>query len=489
MSARRGRVLLTTLAVATACWLAGEPVERSLQAQAPRDRPNIVLFFADDWSWPHAGAYGDPIVRTPSIDRLAREGALFTHAFTAAPSCTASRGALLTGRASHSLAEGANLWSTLPSRFATYPEILERAGYDVGVTRKGWGPGNPAAGGRPRNPAGSSFAGFEEFMAARDPAKPFAFWFGSQDPHRPYEPGSGARAGLNAAGVVVPPFLPDTPEVRNDILDYYFEVERFDREVGEIVERLRAAGLLDRTLVVVSGDNGMPFPRAKANVYDAGTREPLLVRWPGVVPAGQVIDGFVSLTDLAPTFLEAAGLPVPGDMHGRSWLPLFRGEAQAGRDRAFIGRERHAHVREGNLSYPMRAVRTADWLYIRNLRPDRWPAGDPELVRSVGPFGDIDGGPAKDVLLNGRTDPQIGRFFELATAKRPAEELYDVRADPGQLTNLADRPEHAAAKRALRASLDEWMRETEDPRAATDDDRFDRYEYFGGPAGRGGATK
>jgi arylsulfatase A-like enzyme len=386
----------------------------------------------------------------------------------------------------HALGEGANLWSTLPSTYPTYPDRLEQAGYVVGFTRKGWGPGDVTAGGRTRNPAGDQFASFDAFMARRDPGKPFVFWFGSQDPHRPYDRGAGDRAGLDASAVVVPPFLPDTPEVRGDILDYYSEVERFDREAGDIVERLRSAGLLDRTLVVISGDNGMPFPRAKANVYDAGTRQPLAVRWPGVVRAGRVIDEFVTLTDLAPTFLEAAGLPLPRDLEGRSWLPLLRGRAQPGRDRVFLERERHAWVRRDNLSYPMRAIRTKDFLYIRNLRPDRWPAGDPELIYSVGPFGDIDGGPSKDVLLAGRTDPRIERFFNLATAKRPAEELYDVRADPGQLTNLADRPAYAGTRRALRASLDRWMRETGDPRAAADDDRFDRFRYFG-PAepGRG----
>jgi arylsulfatase A-like enzyme len=422
------------------------------------------------------------VVRTPSFDRIAREGALFTHAFSAAPSCTASRGALLTGRAVHGLDEGGNLHSALPTKFPVYPDLLEQAGYVVGFTRKGWGPGDLKTVGRTRNPAGVQFPSFDDFLSKLPAGRPFAFWFGSQDPHRPYTAGSGAKAGLRAADVVVPPHLPDTPEVRDDLLDYYAEVERFDREVGEILRALEARQMLDSTLVVMTGDNGMPFPRSKANVYDAGSRQPLAVRWPGRIPAGQVRDEFVALTDLAPTFLEAAGLPVPAGVHGRSWLGLFAGQTQPGRDRAFIERERHAHVRAGNLSYPMRAVRTAEFLYIRNLRPDRWPAGDPDLVFSVGPFGDIDGGPTTAVLLSRRNDPAIRRFFELATAKRPAVELYDLGADPGQITNVAGQPRYADAERALGASLDRWMRETGDPRATSDDDRWDEYRYFGAPA-------
>ncbi len=453
--------------------------DSSSPPQAPTARPNILFLLADDWGWPHAGAYGDRVVRTPTFDRIAREGALFTHAFSAAPSCTPSRASLLTGRAVHALEEGGNLWSVLPAKFAVYPDLLEQAGYAVGFTRKGWGPGDLQTVGRTRNPAGPQFANFDQFLAKVPAGQPFVFWFGSQDPHRAYALGSGARSGLRAEDVAVPPYLPDTSEVRNDMLDYYFEVERFDREVGEILKRLEDRQLLDQTLVVMTGDNGMPFPRAKANVYDGGSRQPLAVRWPGHVRAGRVVDEFVVLTDLAPTFLEAAGLPSRPDMDGRSWIGLLQGQSQPARDRVFLERERHANVRRGDLSYPMRAVRTRDSLYIRNLRPDRWPAGDPEAYVAVGPFGDIDDGPTKQLLMSRRDDPAIGRHFELAMGKRPAEELYDLRADPGQVNNVVDQPRYAETRRALRQSLDQWMKETGDPRATSDDDRWDRYRYFG----------
>ena len=453
-----------------------------LNAQTPPKQPNILLAIADDWSWPHAGAYGDPTVKTPNFDRTAREGVLFTRAFAAAPSCTPSRAALLTGRSPHQLEEGGVLHGFLPERFPVYTDLLEQAGYYVGYTRKGWGPGRFEPGGRTRNPAGQQFSDFETFLRGRPAGRPFAFWFGSQDPHRPYEDGSGAASGIDLASIRVPAFLPDTLEVRRDLADYFFEVQRFDREVGEIVERLRALGELDNTLIVITADNGMPFPRAKANVYDAGARVPFAMRWPGRTKTGLVSNAFISLSDLAPTFLEAAGLKPPATMSARSILGLAAGRDVQGRDRIFLERERHAHVRSGNLSYPVRAVRTDDWLYIRNFRPDRWPAGDPEMVFSVGPYGDIDGGLSKTLLLERRDDPAIARFFALATAKRPAEELYDLQADPGQLINVAAEPKHGATKARLRRTLDEWMRTTGDPRATTDDDRWDRYPYYGQPA-------
>jgi arylsulfatase A-like enzyme len=442
--------------------------------------PNILVIIADDWSFPHAGAYGDNVVRTPTFDRIAREGVLFRRAYAAAPSCTPSRASLLTGRAPHELAEGGNLWGTLPARFAVYPDLLERAGYTVGHTRKGWGPGNFETGGRTRNPAGPQFASFDAFYAQAPKDKPFCFWFGSTDPHRPYDKDSGAAGGLKPEQVVVPSFLPDTPQVRNDILDYYLEVERLDREAGAILRTLEQAGQLDNTLVVFTSDNGMPFPRAKANLYDGGTHVPLAVRLPGRVKAGQQRDDFVVLTDLAPTILEAAGL-TPPPMTGRSLMPLLAASRQPNRGQVFVERERHAQVRRGDLSYPARAVRTDRFLYIRNFRPDRWPAGDPEMYFAVGPFGDIDGGPSKDLLLERRGDPAIARFFALATAKRPAEELYDLRADPGQLENVAGTPQYARDKAALKATLEKWMRDTQDPRLSQDDDRWDKYPYYGNP--------
>lgn len=465
------------------------PAEKRAPKAPP---PNILLVIADDWSFPHAGIYGDPVVKTPHFDRIAREGVLFTNAYCATPSCTPSRAALLTGQYPHRLQEGASLHGFLPRKFPNYTSLLDSAGYAVGMERKGWGPGNHEAGGYAHNPAGKAYPSFREFFASVPAGKPFCFWFGSQDPHRAYEKGTGQKSGMDPAKVRVPGWLPDTPEVRRDILDYYFEIERLDRDLGDMLQILENAGQLDNTLIVVTSDNGMPFPRAKANLYDSGTRMPLAIRWKGKIPGKRVVDAFVNLVDLAPTFLEAAGRQVPKDMSGASLLPLLTGKGKyEERKMVFTERERHAYVRKDNLGYPSRAVRTEDFLYIRNFRPDRWPGGDPEHVFSVGTFGDTDASPTKEVVLHNRNlrpnPPEGGNetptrsFFELAYGKRPATELYDLAADPFQLNNLAQDPKYSKKLKELDRALTGWMTQTDDPRATSDDDRWDQYPYYGSP--------
>lgn len=444
-------------------------------------KPNVLFVIADDWSFPHAGAYGDKVVRTPHIDAMARDGATFINAFAASPSCTPSRAAILTGRFPHALEQGASLWGSLPEKFANYATILQEAGYHVGISGKGWGPGNFKAGGYDHNPAGKTYEDFEVFLEDRREGKPFSFWFGSQNPHRPYEKGSGSSSGLDAQRVSVPAWLPDTPEVRNDILDYYFEVEQFDRQLGALLDLLKSSGEYDNTLIIITGDNGMPFPRAKANVYDAGARIPLIMHMPGMISSMKV-DHLVSLTDIAPTILELAGQAIPEEMTGESLWPLLRKEKVENRDAVFIERERHANVRDPELGYPVRAVRTHDYLYIRNYEPTRWPAGDPELYHSVGTFGDVDASPSKEVILNNRDKPSIAPFFQRAFEKRPAEELYVLRKDPHQLHNLASDPKYAEILAHLKKQLDDWQRSTGDPRATDQGDVFDRYPYYGPPA-------
>ncbi len=316
------------------------------QDAGTRPRPNILLCIADDWSWPHASIADDPVVRTPAFDRVAREGVLFENAFVTAPSCTPSRGSILTGQWHWRLAEGGNLWSALPARFPVYPDLLEKAGYYVGVTRKGWGPGRVEPGGRTRNPAGRSYKDFKTFLEARPQGAPFCFWFGSTDPHRPYEQGAGVRSGMKPQDVRVPACLPDDETVRSDMCDYYWEAQRFDREVSELLGLLEANGDLDNTLVAVTGDNGLPFPRCKSNLYDLGTHVPLAVRWPVRVPGGRIVKDFVSLQDLAPTFIEAASLTPPSEMTGHSLIGILTsdrsGRVESERDHVLTGKERHA---------------------------------------------------------------------------------------------------------------------------------------------------
>ena len=447
---------------------------------APRrakGRPNILFAISDDQSWVHTGATGDPVVKTPAFDRVAEEGVLFTHAFCSSPSCTPSRGAVLTGQDFWRLDEGGNLWSTLSAEFPVYPDLLAEGGYHVGHIRKGWGPGSVEPGGRQVNAAGRQFKSFPDFLAASPPDRPFCFWFGSTDPHRPYEAGSGVASGKMIEDVCVPPFLADAPEVRSDILDYFVETERYDRDVGEMMALLEANGQLDNTIVVVTSDNGMPFPRAKANLYDYGTRMPLAIRWPAAAPGGRVLDDFVSFADFAPTFLQAAGLTPPEEMTGRSLVGLLAsgkaGRVEPERDSVITGRERHAWCRAGGLGYPIRALRTYDFLYIRNFLPDRWPAGDPPT------FGDCDGGPTKAYMLENREREDITRLAELAFGKRPAEELYHLVEDPAQTDNVADEPEYAAEKGKLRADLERHLTERNDPRLIGGAEIWDACEYYG----------
>lgn len=426
-------------------------------------RPNFLFAISDDQSFAHTGAAGDPVVRTPTFDRIAAEGVHFSHAFCHSPSCTPSRGAILTGQECYRLEEGVNLWSSLPAKFQTYPDLLEAAGYHVGYTRKGWGPGSLEASGRSRNPAGPRFDAFRAFHAALPEGAPFSFWFGSTDPHRGYEKGSGLASGLRLDDVRVPDFLPDVPEVRSDLLDYYFEIQRFDRQLGEIVAFLEERDQLANTVVIVTSDNGMPFPRAKADLYDFGSRVPLAVRWPERVPPGRVVTDFVSLVDVAPTILEAAGLQALPEMTGRSFLDVLesgnQGRVDPARDHVILARERHTPWRAGRVGYPMRGIRTDEYLYIRNLEPDRWPAGDPPI------FGEVDPSPTKDFVRDGKDTAEFGAYFQAAFAKRPPEELYDIALGPSQMSNAAASDALATVKGDLSARLDERLLSTSDPRA------------------------
>ncbi|HIJ52089.1 MAG TPA: sulfatase [Planctomycetes bacterium] len=474
---------------------------QQLRGGAAGKRPNILFCLADDWSWPHAGIAGDKVVKTPAFDRVAREGVLFKNAYVSAPSCTPSRGAIVTGQWHWRLEEGGNLWSTLPAKFKVYPDLLEQAGYHIGFTRKGWAPGRDGPGGRKRNPAGPQYKNFQQFLKDRPKGEPFCFWFGSYDPHRGYKWKSGVNSGMKLEDVEVPACLPDSEEVRTDICDYFWEVQRFDREVGELLKVLEENGELENTLVVISGDNGMPFPRCKSNLYDLGTNVPLAVRWPARVKGDRVVEDFISLSDLAPTFLEAAGLkPTPG-MTAKSFLNVLTsaksGRVDPKRDHVLTGKERHVPCQQtGMAGYPMRAIRTHDFLYIRNFKPDRWPAGAPKgydqptkivVSRPLGThygYADVNAAPAKSYMLKYRDDPKVKKLFELGFGKRPAEELYDLRKDPAELNNVADRPEYAKVKSKLADDLMAELKVTKDPRVLGKGDAFDKYPYYGAMPGR-----
>jgi uncharacterized sulfatase len=467
---------------------------RAGEATATTRRPNILFAISDDQSWAHAGAYGCKTVNTPAFDRVAREGVLFTNAFAAAPQCSPNRASILTGRHIWQNEEAGTHASNFPRKLIVYTDLLEAAGYFVGYTGKPWGPGNWQVTGWPRNPAGPAFnkrgikdkpvkginktdyaANFKDFLAQKPKDKPFCFWYGGHEPHRDYEKGAGLNAGKKLEDVVVPPFLPDVPEIRSDILDYCNEIDWFDNQLAQMLRLLEEAGELDNTIVVVTSDNGMSFPNSKANMHEYGIHMPLAIRWPGGMKGGRVVDDLISFVDFAPTFLEAAGLTIPATMTGKSFLDVLTsgksGKVDPMRDKIFSGRERHTHARPDNVGYPSRVIRTDDYLYVLNLKPDRWPVGDPEG------YADIDNGPSKTYMMANRTADNVRPLFHLAFEKRPAEELYDIKKDPGCLKNLADLPEYAAEKKKLRAKLERTLTEQKDLRMSGSE-IFDSYPRY-----------
>lgn len=469
----------------------------SQQMVQTRRKPNILLAISDDQSWPHAGAYGCDQVRTPAFDRIAENGVLFTNAFCAASQCSVSRATLLTGRNPWQLKEAGTQGSLFPAEFPVYTELLAAEGYHVGHTGKPWAPGNWRASGRELNPAGKAYnnrtlkpptseisdtdyaANFADFLKDRPDGVPFCFWFGCHEPHRNYEPGSGLRSGKKLEDAEVPPFYPDNEMVRSDLLDYYLEIEWFDRQLGRIIDLIERAGELENTLIVVTSDNGMPFPRTKATLYEDGTRMPFAVQWPARIPGSRNIDDLISFIDVAPTFLEAAGLEPLPEMTGRSLLPMLlsnqSGMLDPQRNFVLMGKERHNHARAENVGYPIRAIRTRQYLYLRNLKPQRWPMGDPPgyfcHTKMVNP--------TKAYILEHKDD-SARYHYRITYARRSQEELYDIRKDPHCLNNLADKPEFTETKARLWRLLRDRLIGQGDPRMLGYGDIFDSYPVFGG---------
>lgn len=471
-----------------------------ISLQVANARPNILFCISDDQSYQHTGANGDPVIKTPAFDRVADEGLRFTHAFCDAPTCGPSRSAILTGQSIWRLEEAGNIHSTLPAKFATYTNELRKGGYKVGATGKAWSPGRLEPGGRTENPAGllyegktidppfrmmrnTNYAGnFEDFMAEVDGDEPFCFWLGTSEPHRSYEAGSGLKTGKDLSKIVVPAVFPDNEIVRSDIADYLVEIEHFDTMVGRAIATLEERGMLDNTIVVLTSDHGMPFPRAKASLYDLGSRIPLAIRWPeGIENPGRVVDSFVNLSDLAPTFLDAAGLKPPAMMSAQSLMDVFEGKKPKGREAAFIAMERHDGCRAGGKGYPCRAIRTADYMYIYNFEPTRWPSGspDPTVCARAIPFGEVDSSPTKTYMMDYSNRYGVAHLAELAFGMRPREELYDLKEDPEQMNNLAGAMGYEEVQKELRNRLRTHLADTKDPRIVGGKVDWDYYPYYG----------
>ena len=441
-------------------------------------KPNILFLLADDMSYPYASVYGEKNIKTPNIEQLAKHGVTFSNAFAASPSCTPSRAGILTGKYPHKLGEGVNLVGKLDVGIPTFVQILRSEGYFVGYERKGWGPGDFNKMGYSENPAGKEIT-FNNLLKQLDKDQPFFFWFGTNDPHRFFPFGAGKRNGINPDSIKVPGFLPNTSEIKNDLADYFHLIERFDSEIGELLNLLRNAGKLDNTIIVLTSDNGMPFPHAKANLYDHGSRVPLIISHFGnAVQQNIKNNSFVNLIDLMPSFLEFAGVKQVVDIDGMSLVPVVKGIKKSNREEVFLERERHCLCRLDNgmlAGYPMRALRDNNFLYIRNFRPNRSPGGDAEIPGTPSIYGDVDGGPSKALLIDNQNDPGINYYFKLAFDKRPAEELYDVKNDPFNLHNLINDQSHSATIIKMRAKLNDWMEKEKDPRRNGGGDEIDKY--------------
>jgi len=471
--------------------------------------PNILLAISDDQSYPHAGAYGFQAVKTPGFDRIAREGILFHNAFSSAPGCSPSRASLLTGKSIWELEDAGSHASKFPSKFITYPELLASSGYLVGYTGKGWGPGRWDLSGRHQNPAGKNYSeikleevpgfinpidyasNFEAFLKDRKKNQPFCFWYGATEPHRRYQTGIGKEKGIPVEKIVVPPFLPDVEEVRNDMADYLFEIQHFDEHLVRMIDLLEREGELDNTIILVTSDNGMPFPRAKANMYEYGFHIPFAIRWGNRIRPGRIVNDLISFTDIAPTFLEITGIEhpaMPGSgltMTGKSFYRILlsseSGLLETERKYIYGARERHSCSRWNNLSYPMRALRSHQYLYIKNFKPERWPAGAPvkfgDNLNLIEGYHDIDDFP-ENYLYTHRQDSLIKIYFDLAVAKRPMEELYDITRDPGCINNLADLNDNQEIVMEFRDKLYQRLMETRDPRALGYGDIWESYERY-----------
>jgi uncharacterized sulfatase len=493
-----------TTGLAAASLLAGffhAPAEAQLNTH-PVSRPNILFAISDDQSFPYTSAYGTKGLNTPGFDFVARSGVLFNNAFVAAPQSSPSRAAILTGKNIWQLEEAGTHSSYFPKKFTVFTDLLEQSGYLVGFTAKAWGPGNFEDAGWSRNPAGNAYnskksssvpasginrndysGNFTEFYSRKAEGQPFFFWYGSTEPHRTYEQGSGLRSGKKLSDALVPGFLPSDSVIMSDILDYYLEIEYFDSHLLKIIEFLREKGELENTVIVVTADNGMSFPAAKANLMDYGTHVPLAICWPERIKGGRVSDDLVSMTDLAPTFLEITGTENPVKMTGKSLAGILfntgSGISDPARKYVLTGRERHSHARPDNVGYPARAIRTARYLYIMNLKPERWPAGDPVPENSsLWPgFHDIDNGPSKSFILGNRSELPL--YFSLAYERRSEEQLYDMISDRACLKNLAAEPAFRKVKEQLRKTLLKELRKQGDPRILDGGDVFDSYPRFG----------
>ncbi|MDE7437748.1 MAG: sulfatase [Muribaculaceae bacterium] len=460
-----------------------------------KKRPNILFCVADDAG--HFSAYGHRWINTPNFDKVARQGVLFDNAFTCNSKSAPSRACMITGRNSWQLEEAANHWCNFPQKFVSFPEVLKKNGYVTGYTGKGWGPGIAVnADGSNRKLTGKAYnkirttpptpdispidysANFGQFLAERDPSKPFCFWYGAREPHRGYEYQSSLKAGKRVEDIdSVPSYWPDNDVVRTDMLDYALEVEHFDNHLGRILAQLDSIGELQNTIVIVTSDHGMPFPRVKGQDYYFSNHIPMAVMWGDELKnPGRRSDELISVIDFAPTLLEVAG--VDGEKYGmqpiegHSFMDVIKDNADKTIDRAvmMMGKERHDVGRPDDEGYPMRSMLKGKYLYIRNYEPSRWPAGDP-----VTGYMNIDGSPTKTEIIKARHNLSTKYFWDLSMGKRGEAELYDVSIDPLCMNNLIGKSEYKKIAEEMDSEMTARLKAQGDPRMEGKGDIFDKY--------------
>lgn len=414
-------------------------LNNTVNGQQTDKKPNIIFLFADDLGMPDLGAYGNTAINTPNLDRLAKEGILFTRAYVTSSQCSPSRASILTGRTPHSVG-ASRLHVDAQKEFPSIVQMLKNVGYYTGAYRKVH---------QTYIESQFDFKGDKDlnaFFKSRPTNKPFFLWFGSTDPHRPYQPGT-YEFQHDPQKVIVPDYLPDTKAVRKDLANYYNEIHRFDKECGEFLTLLDKYGLSENTIVVMSSDNGMPFPRAKASLYEVGINVPLIIKWPGKSKAGTVSKKLVSLMDLTSTWLEAAGLPVPSELEGVSLVPILKGNISKKRDYIFSERNWHDNWD------PMRAVVGTQYKLIQNYRPELPMLNT--LDRLYSPTWK-----EFEALKNkGQLNTKLQWYF---APTKPEIEFYDLEKDPGEWNNLAKDLKYQPLIQQYQKALGQWMNDTHD---------------------------
>ena len=423
-------------------------------------RPNFIIFIADDQAWNDVGCYGHPSIRTPNIDKLAKDGIKFEYAFLTCASCSPTRCSVITGRYPHSTG-ARELHQSLPANQIAFPGLLKQAGYYTAMAGK-WHLGQDAKknfdmvarGGGP-----SSCEKWVDTLKNRPKDKPFFMWFASVDPHRPYSPNT-IDEPHKPEDVVVPPFLPDVPETRKDLAMYYDEITRMDDFIGQVLKELDKQSVAENTFVLFFSDNGRPFPRCKTTIYDSGVRTPLIVRWPKKVKTGTVCSNLVSVVDIAPTICELARVELSSRFQGKSFAPLLADPNKSIREYIFAEHNWHDYQAHE------RAVRSKQYLYIRNSFP-KLPGTPPaDAVR----------GPTFQNMRKLRNEKKLPPHqMTCFVTPRPAEELYDVQKDPHSMNNLSYDPIYEDVLKKMRKVFQNWSQETDDwiPRQPTPD-QFDR---------------